>query len=138
MNCNYEYPCVSASSAQSAFYYIPPVFCIHPRLIFLSLSDRIRKIKFELFRKLSIIFQFENHREHRVHREKWQSSVLSVYSVVDYLTKNSFFLKGQIHSCLNSSKNKPQIMAPRVTPLEGVSIVSASEIITYYFEKIQF
>jgi len=29
--------------------------------------------------------------EHRGHKEKWQSSVISVYSVVDYLCKYSFF-----------------------------------------------
>ncbi len=41
----------------------------------------------------SIIFWFENHREHRGHREKWQSSALSVYSVVDCLCEYSFFQK---------------------------------------------
>ena len=30
---------------------------------------------------------FKNHREHREHREKWQSSVFSECSVVDYLCK---------------------------------------------------
>jgi hypothetical protein len=35
-------------------------------------------------------FAFENHTEHRVHREKWQ---LSVYSVVDCLCKYSLFQK---------------------------------------------
>src|SRR4030067_1028103 len=43
--------------------------------------------------RLPIIFWFENHREHRGHREKWQSSVLSECSVVDYLYKYSFFLQ---------------------------------------------
>jgi len=33
-------PCASASSAQSVFYYIPSLFCVHPRLIFVSLSDK--------------------------------------------------------------------------------------------------
>ena len=43
-------PRVSASSAQSAFYFIPSAFiCVHLRLIFVSLSDRIRKIRFKLF-----------------------------------------------------------------------------------------
>ncbi len=125
MNCNYEYLCESVSSASSVFYYIPSVFCVHPRLISVSLSDRIRKTKFKLFQKLYNIFMFINHREHRVHREKWQSSVLSVYSEVDYLTKYSFFKTGQIHSCLNLSKNKPQINAD-----ERRFIVSASEYIS--------
>jgi len=44
------YPCVSASSAQSAFNCPPSAFiCVHLRLIFVSLSDRTPKIKFELF-----------------------------------------------------------------------------------------
>jgi len=43
--------------------------------------------------RLPIIFWFENHREHRGHREKWQRSVLSECSVVDYLYKYSFSLK---------------------------------------------
>ena len=46
----FTYPRVSASSAQSALYFIPSAFiCVHLRLIFVSLSDRIRKIRFELF-----------------------------------------------------------------------------------------
>jgi hypothetical protein len=45
-----RYPCVSASSAQSVFHRIPSAFiCVHLRLIFVSLSDRTQKIKFELF-----------------------------------------------------------------------------------------
>jgi hypothetical protein len=44
-------PCVSASSAQSVFYRNPSAFiCVHLRLIFVSLSDRIQNIQFELFR----------------------------------------------------------------------------------------
>ncbi len=44
-------PCVSASSAQSVFYRNPSAFiCVHLRLIFVSLSDRTRKIQFKLFR----------------------------------------------------------------------------------------
>ena len=43
--------------------------------------------------RLPINFWFENHREHRGHREEWQSSVLSECSVVDYLYKYSFFLQ---------------------------------------------
>ena len=34
---------------------------------------------------LSIIFWFENHTELKGHREKWQTSAFSVYSVVDYI-----------------------------------------------------
>jgi hypothetical protein len=34
--------------------------------------------------RLSIIFWFENHRERRIYREKWQPSAFSVYSVVDF------------------------------------------------------
>ncbi|VVB52360.1 Uncharacterised protein [uncultured archaeon] len=37
----------------------------------------------------SIIFWYVNHREHRVHIEKWPPSAFSVYSVVD--CKYSFF-----------------------------------------------
>jgi hypothetical protein len=33
----------------------------------------------------------KNHREHRGHRENWQPSALSVYSVVDFLSKYSIF-----------------------------------------------
>ena len=51
--------------------------------------------------RLYIIFWFENHREHRGHREKWQPSAFSVYSVVDYLCKYSFFQKK-----LKSLKNR--------------------------------
>jgi hypothetical protein len=40
----------SASSAQSVFHRIPSAFiCVHLRLIFVSLSDRTRKIQFKLF-----------------------------------------------------------------------------------------
>jgi hypothetical protein len=35
--------------------------------------------------RLSIAVLFENHRDLRVHREKWQPSAFSVYSVVDYI-----------------------------------------------------
>ncbi len=35
----------------------------------------------------------KNHREHRGHREKWQRSVLSVSSVVDYPYMDSFTQK---------------------------------------------
>jgi len=46
----YELPRVSASSAQSAFHRRLSAFiCVHLRLIFVSLSDRIREIKFGLF-----------------------------------------------------------------------------------------
>ena len=55
--------------------------------------------------------RFNNHREHRGHREKQHRSVLSVYSVVDRLQSDSFF---------QNKIKKPQMMAPRVTPLEGV------------------
>jgi len=41
----YPYPCASASSAQSVFYFIPSVFCVHQRLIFVSLNNRTRKNK---------------------------------------------------------------------------------------------
>jgi len=45
-----EDPCESASSALSVFYRRLSAFiCVHLRLIFVSLSDRTRKIKFELF-----------------------------------------------------------------------------------------
>ena len=37
--------CVSASSARSVFHYIPSVFYVHPRLIFVSLNNRTRKNK---------------------------------------------------------------------------------------------
>jgi hypothetical protein len=40
----------SASSAVSVFYRIPSAFiCVHLRLLFVSLSDRIREIQFDLF-----------------------------------------------------------------------------------------
>ena len=45
-------------------------------------------------------FAFENHTEHRVHREKWQ---LSVYSVVDCLCKYSLFQK-KLKNLTNSPK----------------------------------
>lgn len=48
----------------------------------------------------SIIFWFENHRERRGHREKWQPSEFSVYSVVDYLCKYSFSQK-KLKSLIN-------------------------------------
>ena len=38
-----------------------------------------------------IIFCFENHEDQRGHREKWQTSAYSVYTVVYYLCKYSFF-----------------------------------------------
>jgi len=47
-------PCASASSAQSVFHRIPSAFiCVHLRLIFVSLSDRIQKNQFKLFSKLN-------------------------------------------------------------------------------------
>ncbi len=71
--------CVSVSSAQSVFYYIPSSFiCVHLRLIFVSLSDRIQEIQLKLF---PIICQ------------------KIIESANDY----------QTHSCLNLLKNKPQI-----------------------------
>jgi hypothetical protein len=46
----FTYPCASVSSVLSVFYFIPSAFiCVHLRLIFVSLSDRIREIKFGLF-----------------------------------------------------------------------------------------
>ncbi|MCX9083760.1 MAG: hypothetical protein OIN87_03055 [Candidatus Methanoperedens sp.] len=39
------YPFASASSAQSVFYCIPPVFCVHPRSISISFNNRNRKNK---------------------------------------------------------------------------------------------
>ena len=49
----------------------------------------------------SIIFWYVNHREHRGHREKWQRSVLSECSVVDYLYKYSFFLQRMCKTIIN-------------------------------------
>jgi len=90
------------------------------------LSDRTQEIKFSLFRELSNIFGFVNQRGHR---EKWQTSAFSVFSVVDYLCKYSFFQKklkhllfliqdniesannDQVHSCMHLLENKPQINA---------------------------
>jgi len=47
-----RYPRASASSVQSVFHRIPSaIICVHLRLIFVSLSDRIREIQFKLFRK---------------------------------------------------------------------------------------
>jgi hypothetical protein len=46
---SHDNPCVSMSSVQSVFYRNPSAFIrIHLRLIFVSLSDRTRKIKCEL------------------------------------------------------------------------------------------
>ncbi|PWB50650.1 MAG: hypothetical protein C3F06_11290 [Candidatus Methanoperedenaceae archaeon] len=43
-------PCVSASSAQSVFYCTPSAFiCVHLRLIYVSLSDKIQEIQIKLF-----------------------------------------------------------------------------------------
>ena len=61
---------------------------------------------------LSIISRFENHREHRGHREKWQHSALSVYSVVDYLFRYSFFQK-KLKNLTNSANHcKPTMELP--------------------------
>ena len=43
-----------------------------------------------------------NHREHRVHREKGQSSVFSVDSVVD-LPRNETFLQNKLKSFKNNT-----------------------------------
>ncbi len=49
-------PCVSA---QSVFHYIPSAFiCVHLRLIFVSLSDRIQEIQLKLF---PIINDYQTH-----------------------------------------------------------------------------
>ncbi len=42
-------------------------------------------------RNFTLSSSLKNHREHRAHREKWQRSVFSECSVVDYLVKYSFF-----------------------------------------------
>ena len=48
--------CASASSVASILYRIPSAFiCVHLRLIFVSLSDRTRKIQFKLFPQSSTI-----------------------------------------------------------------------------------
>ncbi|MDP3106079.1 MAG: hypothetical protein Q8M95_15915 [Candidatus Methanoperedens sp.] len=75
-------PRKSASSAQSAFHHV----CS-------SLKNAASGTKISAFiRRLNIIFWYEkNHREHRGHREKWQPSAFSVYSVVDYLCKYESF-----------------------------------------------
>lgn len=58
-------------------------------------------------RRLSIILWLENHRVHRGHREKWQHSALSVYSVVDCLCKYYIFQK-KLKNLTNSSNcSKP-------------------------------
>jgi hypothetical protein len=45
----YTYPCVSASSAQSAFYRrLSALVRVHPRLISVSLGDRAGKIRGEV------------------------------------------------------------------------------------------
>ncbi len=52
-------PCASASSAQSVFHYIPSAFiCVHLRLTFVSLSDRIQEIQLKLF---PIINDYQTH-----------------------------------------------------------------------------
>jgi hypothetical protein len=51
----YPYPCVSASSAQSAFYYPPSVFCVHPRLI-LSIQKKTAAFYYSLIYKVNTIF----------------------------------------------------------------------------------
>jgi hypothetical protein len=54
LNVKQKSPCVSASSAQSVFHRIPSAFiCVHLRLIFVSLNDRIQEIHFELFQKIN-------------------------------------------------------------------------------------
>jgi len=51
----YPYPCVSASSAQSVFYYTPSLCCIHPRLI-MSLKEKISAFYYALINKVKSIF----------------------------------------------------------------------------------
>jgi hypothetical protein len=77
--------------------------------------------------RLPIIFWFENHREHRGHREKWQRSVLSECSVVDYLYKYSFFLQRMRKTIIalpftqkEISRLLPALSQGRCAQLEGL------------------
>jgi len=51
----YTYPCVSASSVQSAFYYTLSSFCVHPRLI-LSMQEKTTAFYYALLNKANTIF----------------------------------------------------------------------------------
>src|SRR5659263_699998 len=51
----YPYPCVSASSAQSIFYYPPSSFCVHPRQIS-SRKGKGAAFYYSLIYKVNIIF----------------------------------------------------------------------------------
>jgi hypothetical protein len=51
----YPYPCVSAFSAQSVFYYTPSLFCVHPRLI-VSMQEKTAAFYYALITKANTIF----------------------------------------------------------------------------------
>jgi hypothetical protein len=51
----YPYPCASASSAQSVFYYTPSLFCVHPRLI-LSMLEKTAAFYHTSINKANTIF----------------------------------------------------------------------------------
>jgi len=78
-------PSVSASSAQSVFHWTPSAFIrVHLRLIFVSLSDRTQKIKFELFPVEEKIELSNNNKAHsllNLLKNKPQISVLLTLSV---------------------------------------------------------
>ena len=154
-----EYPRVSASTVapvdvahtygyrhtwRSVFYRNPSAFiCVHLRLISVSLSDRTRKIKFELFHKINENGLTESPQStHSMQRA--QSTAIPVFTsekaaaarirtqmtrIARIFTDTYALLK--VHPCLNSLKNKPQINAD-----ERRFIISVSEIITLYLEKI--
>jgi len=80
------------------FRQISAFICVHLRLIFVSLRDIPQEIQFKLF------------------------PIINENGFVPGCQKiNESAFDYQTHSCLNLLENEPQIMASRVTPLEGVS-----------------
>jgi len=51
----YTYPCASASSAQSVFYYTTSLFCVHP-LPIMSMKEKTKAFYYALINKTNTIF----------------------------------------------------------------------------------
>jgi hypothetical protein len=129
------------------FRQISAFICVHLRLIFVSLSDRTRKIKFELFpiinkngltkspqRSQSSAIPVTMYEKAAAARFRTRMPrIARIFTDMRAYVFDYFPFYKQTHSCLNLSKNKPQINAD-----ERRVIVLVSEYISLYLKTLNF